>query len=71
MLLCVYTSVRHLPLVYVALISNIGPLFIAIFSYMIFAKGLSRNEIISLVVAFGGVCILVTGGFNKNESKKY
>lgn len=62
-----YTAVKYLPLVYVALVSNIGPLFIAIFSWFIFKKGLNRNETITLVVSFIGVCILVTGN---TESKQ-
>ncbi len=33
MLVCIYTSVKYLPLVYVSLVSNLGPLLTAVFSY--------------------------------------
>lgn len=68
MLACMYTSVKYLPLVYVALISNIGPLFIAIFSWILFKKGLNRNETITLLVSFIGVVILVTGNSYSKDS---
>jgi drug/metabolite transporter (DMT)-like permease len=68
MLACVYTSVKYLPLVYVSLVSNIGPLFIAIFSWLLFKKGLNRNETITLIVSFIGVCILVTGNTSQTDN---
>ena len=68
MLACIYTSVKYLPLVYVSLVSNIGPLFIAIFSWLLINKGLNRNETITLVVSFIGVCILVTGNTSQQEN---
>jgi len=68
MLMCVYTSVKYLPLVYVSLVSNIGPLFIAIFSWLKFNKGLNWNEIITLIVSFIGVCVLVTGNTSQKEN---
>ena len=68
MLACIYTSVKYLPLVYVSLVSNIGPLFIAIFSWLLINKGLNRNETITLVVSFIGVCILVTGNTSQKEN---
>jgi drug/metabolite transporter (DMT)-like permease len=68
MLACIYTSVKYLPLVYVSLVSNIGPLFIAIFSWLLIKKGLNRNETITLVVSFIGVCILVTGNTSQKEN---
>ena len=68
MLACIYTSVKYLPLVYVSLVSNIGPLFIAIFSWLLINKGLNRNETITLVVSFIGVCILVNGNTSQQEN---
>jgi drug/metabolite transporter (DMT)-like permease len=61
MLGCVYTSVKYLPLVYVSLISNLGPLFTAILSYILFKKGLSKLDTMILIVSFFGVSLLITG----------
>lgn len=61
MLGCVYTSVRYLPLVYVALVSNLGPLFTALMSYLWLSKGLSSLDVRTLGVSFFGVVLLITG----------
>lgn len=61
MLGCVYTAVRYLPLVYVALVSNLGPLFTALMSYLWLKKGLSGIDQLSLGLSFAGVVLLVTG----------
>jgi drug/metabolite transporter (DMT)-like permease len=64
MIVCVYTALQYLPLVYVAAVSNIGPLMIALFSYFIFQKGLSPLDITVLVISFVGVTFLITGSVN-------
>ena len=63
MLVCIYTSVKYLPLVYTALTSNLGPLLTALGSYFFFKKGLNRIEIIVLIVSFLGVVVMILGSF--------
>ena len=58
---CIFTAVKSLPLVYVALISNLGPLLIAVFSFFLLRIGLSKIDTVVLIVSFIGVCFLVTG----------
>jgi drug/metabolite transporter (DMT)-like permease len=60
MLVCIYTSVKYLPLVYVALVSNLTPLVTALFSYMFLKKGLNRLDTLVLFVSFAGVVLLIT-----------
>jgi drug/metabolite transporter (DMT)-like permease len=69
MLACVYTSVKYLPLVYVSLVSNIGPLFIALFSWLLFKKGLSSFDTLTLLLSFLGVCVLVTASPTTSQSE--
>jgi drug/metabolite transporter (DMT)-like permease len=61
MLVCIYTSVKYLPLVYVSLSSNLGPLVTAIFSYFLIRVPVSRIDVIILIISFIGVAILITG----------
>jgi drug/metabolite transporter (DMT)-like permease len=61
MLVCIYTSVKYLPLVYVALVSNLAPLITALFSYLFLKKGLGLLDSSVLFISFGGVVILITG----------
>jgi drug/metabolite transporter (DMT)-like permease len=61
MLVCVYTSVKYLPLVYTSLTSNLGPLLTAVFSYFLLKKGLSRLDTVILLVSFVGVVIMIMG----------
>jgi drug/metabolite transporter (DMT)-like permease len=68
MLGCIYTSVRYLPLVYVALVSNLGPLFTALCSYYYLKKGLSRLDQIILLISFVGVILLITGDVSKTNT---
>ena len=60
-LVCMYTSAKSLPLVYVALCQNLSPLLTAVFSYVYLKKGLTRLDIGVLVVSFFGVALLITG----------
>ena len=60
-LACIYTSVMYLPLVYVALVSNLGPLLTAVISYLYLGVRLSTLETSILVISFVGVILLVTG----------
>ncbi len=69
MLVCVYTSVKYLPLVYTSLTSNLGPLLTAVFSFIFLKKGLSRTDIIILVVSFIGVVIMILGSFQAETPK--
>lgn len=68
MLGCIYTSVRYLPLVYVALVSNLGPLFTAFFSYLWLKKGLTSLDLKVLAISFFGVALLVTGTIETTKS---
>lgn len=61
-LLLLYHAVKYLPLVQVALIINLMPLFTAIFGYLYLKERLSKLEIIVLIVSFGGVTVLILGG---------
>ncbi len=64
MLVCIYTSVKYLPLVYVSLTSNLSPLVTAIFSYFIIKVPVSRLDVTILIVSFAGVALLITGTVN-------
>ena len=61
MLVCIYTSVKYLPLVYVSLSSNLGPLVTAICSYFLIRVPVSKIDVIILIISFIGVAILITG----------
>ena len=61
MLVCIYTSVKYLPLVYVSLSSNMGPLVTALFSYFLIRVPVAKIDVIVLIVSFIGVAILITG----------
>ena len=61
MLVCIYTSVKYLPLVYVSLSSNLSPLMTALFSYFLIRVPVSKLDVIILMISFVGVAILITG----------
>ena len=46
---CAYLSIKYFPLVFVSLITNIAPLILAIFAYLIFREKLDRLDIINLL----------------------
>ena len=64
MLICIYTSVKHLPLVYVSLVSNLGPLLTPAFSFLCLSVSISRFDTGTLLVSFMGVCFLITGSLS-------
>ncbi|CDW82674.1 membrane protein [Stylonychia lemnae] len=63
----VYYALRYLPLVFVALVMNLSPIFIAILSYLVLKEQLMRIDIIILGVSFIGVIILVSGSINSEN----
>jgi drug/metabolite transporter (DMT)-like permease len=67
---CLYTAVRELPLAYVALISNLGPLFTALFSYLWVRSSVSRLDLYVLGISFVGVAMLITGSTANNQEAK-
>lgn len=60
MLVCVYTSVKYLPLVYISLSQNLSPLLTAVMSYFFFKKGLNMLDTAVLIISFGGVVLMIT-----------
>ena len=67
MLVCIYTSVKYLPLVYTSLTSNLGPLLTAVFSYYFLKKSLSRMDSIILIISFLGVVIMILGSLQADS----
>ncbi|TNV77669.1 hypothetical protein FGO68_gene8459 [Halteria grandinella] len=65
--MCLYTCIKYFPLVFVSLVQNIAPLLIALFSYYFYAVGLSRHDMIILMLSFIGVIVLITGSLDSNE----
>lgn len=68
MIICTYTCVKYLPLVFVSLIYNLSPLLTALFSYFFYSIGLSRIDTLVLVLSFLGVVLLVTGSLTEENS---
>jgi drug/metabolite transporter (DMT)-like permease len=60
-IICIYTSVKSLPLVYVGVVMNLSPLLTALLSYFLFKKGLSPLDASALLASFTGVLLLITG----------
>lgn len=65
-----FDAVRYLPLVEVALITNLMPLFVAIFGYLYLKERLKLSEIAVLVICFFGVAILILGGNSKSKNSE-
>ncbi len=57
-----YHGTKYLPLVLVALIVNLMPLFTAILGYYYLKERLTCLEIVVLIVSFIGVGVLILGG---------
>ena len=57
--LCLYTAIKYLPMLIIALVGNTLPLFTALFSFLILKERIRLLEIITLIVAFIGVFILL------------
>jgi len=69
--LCIYYSLKHLPLVVVSLVTNLSPITIAILSYLVLKERLARIDVVILVVSFAGVIILILGSVKESrESHK-
>ena len=57
----VYTAVKGLPPVYVALSSNFSPLITALLSYVLIKVPITRLDIQILIISFIGVGVLISG----------
>ena len=66
-IICIYTSVKSLPLVLVGVVTNLSPLFTAVLSFIMLKKALTTIDAVALVVSFSGVVILITGGEKQSE----
>ena len=64
---CMYTCIKYFPVVIVTLVSNIGPLLIALLSYILFKIGLSRFDLAILLISFLGCLVLITGTISGNS----
>lgn len=58
---CMYTCIKYFPVVIVTLVSNIGPLLIALFSFLLYKVSLSKLDVAILLVSFVGCIVLITG----------
>lgn len=63
-----YDAVRYLPLVEVALITNLMPLFTALFGYWLLKEVLTIADVIMLFASFSGIVVLILGGQSAKES---
>ena len=62
-----YYAVKYLPLVIVALITNLAPIATAILSYIVLKEKFQRLDYLILVVSFVGVIILIIGSIEQRE----
>lgn len=58
---CGYFAIKYFPLVFVSLVTNLAPLLVALFSYLLYRVGLAKLDIVILLVSFFGVTLLITG----------
>ena len=65
---CSYFTIKYFPLVFVSLVSNIAPLLVALFSYILYKYALHNLYIINLILSFIGVAILITGAPEKSKN---
>lgn len=61
LMVCIFSSIKYFPLVFVSLISNLTPLLTALLSFILLKKGLSVLDTTILIVSFIGVTVLITG----------
>ncbi len=61
-------AVKYLPLVEVALIVNLMPIFTAIFGYYWLNERLTIFEIVVLAISFAGVTVLILGSNETDDS---
>lgn len=66
-MVCLYTAVKYVPLVYISLVNTLGPLLIAVASYFILRVALSKLDTTILLVSFYGVIILITGTLSEGD----
>lgn len=67
LLVCIYTSVKSLPLVLVGVVTNLSPLLTAVLSFLFLKKALTTVDAVALVASFAGVVLLITGGVATSE----
>ena len=58
---CNYFAIQYFPMVFVSLVSNIAPLLVALFSYIIYKIALHKLDILNLILSFIGVALLILG----------
>ncbi len=58
---CTYYVIKYFPLVYVSLVTNIAPLLIALFGFLLYREKLTVMDTCILIVSFFGVSVLITG----------
>ena len=68
--LCTFTAIKYFPLVIVSLISNIYPLLVALFGYLLYKEVITRFDKIVLLVSFIGVNFIISGAFQKKDGSK-
>ena len=66
-ILFLYTALKHLPLVVVALTQNMAPLFTVLFSCMFFRIRIACFDVGILMVTFGGVVLMLSGIVDNSE----
>jgi drug/metabolite transporter (DMT)-like permease len=59
--MCLYTCIKYFPLVITALVQNISPLLIALFSRILYKVSLSSIDKLTLLISFCGVILLISG----------
>jgi drug/metabolite transporter (DMT)-like permease len=63
-----YNATEYLPLVQVALIVNLMPLFTAVLGYWYLREHLSVLEVVVLIVSFVGVAVLIAADSNQQDA---
>jgi drug/metabolite transporter (DMT)-like permease len=58
---CNYLAIKYFPLVFVSLVTNIAPLLVALFSFILYKIALQKVDILNLIISFLGVTLLITG----------
>jgi drug/metabolite transporter (DMT)-like permease len=60
-MISVYTAIKGLPPVYVALSSNFSPLITALLSFLLLKVAITKLDIQILIISFIGVGVLISG----------
>ena len=69
-IMCMYTSIKYLPLVVVSLVINLAPLLTALLSFLFLGIALSALDTTVLLLSFVGVVIIVTGTTDSGENNR-